>query len=154
MSDTFIFLSLSLKNITEIKSLFYFPIFIICENIKKYSSINYLFPLIEELKKAKFENQINKIIQIIKNKNEKDNFIKHYFENAQEVANYAIEFKNFLEKSDFLIKEDEKKEHLFKIIPEIFSVFFQFEEKGHLNKENLVDLFFQNINEILMIYQI
>ena len=150
MSDKFILSSLTLKNITEIKFLFFFHFFIIFKNIKKNLSINCLFPLLEELKKAKFENQINNIIKIIKNEDEKKNFIKLYNDKAQEVVNYDIEFKNFLEKNNFLIKEDEKKEKFFKIIPEIFSTFFQFEEKGsegHLDKENLVDLFFQNINE-------
>ena len=66
MSDKFISLGLTMKDIIDINSLFFFSLFIICENIEKYLSIKCLFPLIEELKKAKFESIINKIIQIKK----------------------------------------------------------------------------------------
>ena len=71
MSDKFFLLGLIMKDIIEINSLFFFSLFIICENIEKYLSIKCLFPLIEELRKAKFESIINKIIQMRKGKKRK-----------------------------------------------------------------------------------
>ena len=55
-------------------------LFGICEYFENFSSIKCLFPLIEELKKSKFENQINKVIQLSKNKIEIENFGNSYYE--------------------------------------------------------------------------
>ena len=81
------------------------PIFIICENIENYLSIKCLFPLIEELKKSKFEEQINKIIQLSKNEKEKENFIIHYYEQHQKEEDFTIEFKNYMENCSLILKQ-------------------------------------------------
>ena len=65
-SDKFILLEIKANYIKEFHLGLFIPIFIICENIEIDLSIKCLFPLIEELKKSKFEEQINKIIQHIK----------------------------------------------------------------------------------------
>ena len=84
-----------------------------------------------------------------KGKNEANNFLNNYFENNQEVGDFTAEFKNFLENSDLLLKSDEIKENLCILIPVIFSSFFNLEKDlgGKLDKEYLVDKFFQNIKE-------
>ena len=73
MSDEYLFLKIGLeKDESEKDNDLYMTgiIFNILEYFEKYLSIKCLFPLLEELKKSKFENRINRFNLLLKNKNE------------------------------------------------------------------------------------
>ena len=146
-SDKFILLGMRSK-IEKFDLGLLIPIFIICENNENYLSIKCLFPLIEELKKSKFEEQINKIIQLSKNKKEKDNFIINYYEQHQKEEDFSVEFKNYMENCSLILKQ-EKNLLLTYIIFGMFSTFFKYEgcPYNKLDKENLINIFFSVINE-------
>ena len=146
-SDKFILLGMRSK-IEKFDLGLLIPIFIICENNENYLSIKCLFPLIEELKKSKFKEQINKIIQLSKNKKEKDNFIINYYEQHQKEEDFSVEFKNYMENCSLILKQ-KKNLLLTYIIIGMFSTFFKYEgcPYNKLDKENLINIFFSVINE-------
>ena len=147
-SDKFLILGMRSNYIKEFPSCFFFPIFIICENIEKYLSIKCLFPLIEELKKSKFEEQINKAIQLSKNEKESKNFIINYYEKHKKEEDFAIEFKNYMENCNLILKR-ENIELLPNITVGLILTFFKYEgcPDTKLDKENLINIFFSAINE-------
>ena len=116
------------------------PIFIICENIENYLSIKCLFPLIEELKKSKFEEQINEIIQLY-------NFIINYYEQHQKEEDFSVEFKNYMENCSLILKQ-KKNILLTYIIIGMFLAYFKYEgcPYNKLDKENLINIFFSGID--------
>ena len=149
MSDTFILLGIILENINEYNIAFFLSIFIICENIEKYLTIKCLFPLIEELKKSQFETQINKIIQLSKNKKEKNDFIANYYEKHKRTVDYnTLEFKNFVEKTALKYKNIERIECSCEIISNIFFSFFKLDSYSDVkkDKEFLINIFFKSID--------
>ena len=91
MTDTFIFLSIIKKDFPLLV-----PLLFISESIGKYLSVKYVLPLIEELKKIKFENQITKINQLLKNEKEKNNFIENFYQNISFEENYNKELKTYI----------------------------------------------------------
>jgi len=147
-SDIFFLLEMRGKLDLEFSLGLVIPIFIICENIENYLSIKCLFPLIEELKKSKFEEQINKIIQLSKNEKEKDNFIINYYKQYQKEEDFTIEFKNYMENCNLILKQKKNLTSLC-IIFGMFSTFFKYEDCPDipLDKENLINIFFSEIDE-------
>ena len=160
MTDTFIFL-----NITIMKDFpLLVPLLFISESIGKYLSVKYVLPLIEELKKIKFENQITKINQLLKNEKEKNNFIENFYQNISFEENYNKELKtyiNIISSNDFftqrifleiifilfpknfnLIKLDKVEliNNLFLVIKQLKKSFNNFNKELKEEKELLNDL--------------
>ena len=84
MSDTFMYFCLMFEGYDKKKIsikcdyLIFATLFFICDYFEKFLSIKCLFPLIEELKKSKFENQINKLIKLLNNPKERDDFKNNF----------------------------------------------------------------------------
>ena len=146
-SDKFILLGMRSNFIKEFHLGLFIPIFIICENIENYLSIKCLFPLIEELKKSKFEEQINRIIQLSKNDKERKNFGINYYEQHQKEEDFTIESRDYIENCNLILKQ-EKITILGWIIIGIFLEYFKYEGclDIRLDKENLINIFFSGIN--------
>ena len=147
-SDIFILFEIRENYIKEFHLGLFIPIFIICENIEIDLSIKCLFPLIEELKKSKFEEQINKIIQLSKNEKERKNFVFNYYEQHQKEEDFTVEFKNYMENCNLILKQ-EKCELFAGIIIGIFLAYFKYEgcPDIRLDKENLITIFFSGIDK-------
>ena len=110
--------------------------------ILKFLSIKCLFPLIEELKKSKFENQINKIIHLSSNESERNEFTKNL--NIQKILNDKLDE----EWNNILIAN--KKDRYFEFLNTIFT--FSFDclilEKQKISKIQLIEGFFENQKNI------
>ena len=123
--------------------------FLILENFEKFLSIKCLFPLIEELKKSKFEDRINELKLLLKNENEKKRIENKFIE----------ESKNFGE--EFYLKEDIQKiiakfnnNHdndgfIILVVQFIFDYLFESEIEGNhkINKKEPTEKFLKELKE-------
>lgn len=81
ISDKFICWRFSVNDDIWIKC-----IITLCEYKEKFLFLKCLFPLLEELKRLKFENQLSKVIQLQKNQKHKDDILlKYYDEHKDEI---------------------------------------------------------------------